>query len=98
MVGIYTPMVVELGDMPVGASRKADVEPSADGRPAFLTPEELAAFLKVPPRWVEKQTQARRLPGQTKVGRYWRYRRADIEKQILTGEILLPKLPRGRLR
>jgi len=46
-------------------------------------------YLNVPPRWVEKNTY--RLPGRTKVGRYVRYNRADIERQLLTGSVLLPK-------
>ena len=68
--------------------------------PFFFTPEELTAFLNVPERWVEKNTY--RLPGRTKIGRYVRYRRADIERQLLTGSVLFPKaepkirLPRHR--
>ena len=56
-----------------------------------FTPEELAGFLKVDLRWVEKQTQARRLPGMFKAGRYWRYRRAEVEKQLLSGQVVLPR-------
>lgn len=60
--------------------------------PEVFTPEELADFLRVRLGWVHKETQARRLPGMFKVGRYWRYKRADIEKQrVLTGQVLLPK-------
>lgn len=58
----------------------------------ILTPPQLVDWLEVGEDWVEKNTQARRIPGQFKAGRYWRYRRADIEKQILaTGQALLPK-------
>lgn len=53
-----------------------------------LTPDELTAYLNVPPRWVEKNTH--RLPGRTKVGRYVRFRLVDIERQLLTGSVLLP--------
>jgi excisionase family DNA binding protein len=63
--------------------------------PEYFTPQELAVILHVGARWVQKQIEARRLPGLTKVGRYWRIRKSDFEKRILTGEVLLPKLPKS---
>lgn len=58
----------------------------------MLTASDLGDWLQVGPKWVEKNTQARRIPGQFKAGRSWRYDRAAIEKQRLaTGQILLPK-------
>ncbi len=68
-------------------------EPSREGE--ILTAAELEGWLKVGPDWVEKNTQARRIPGQFKAGRSWRYLKAAIEKNILTrGEALLPKAKR----
>ena len=60
----------------------------------IYTPEELALFLKRPIQWVQKQAMAHLLPGQFKVGRFTRFMRADIEKQLLTGQVLLPKRPK----
>lgn len=63
--------------------------------PDILTPNQLADWLQVGEKWVEKNTQARRIPGQFKAGKYWRYDRAAIEMQRLkTGEALLPKAGR----
>lgn len=61
----------------------------------ILTPDQLADWLQVGPQWVLKNTLARRLPGQFKAGRSWRYDRAAIEKHRLTyGDVLLPKRKR----
>ncbi len=69
------------------------MEPQAS--PENLTPEQLADWLQVGEKWVEKNTQDRRIPGQFKAGKYWRYNRASIEKQRLTtGSVLLPKAAR----
>jgi predicted site-specific integrase-resolvase len=54
----------------------------------FLTPGELAAMLKMKPKTIKKWTLARRVPGQTKCGGRWRYRRQEIEKALLRGELL----------
>lgn len=56
----------------------------------FLTPQELAGKIKMSIAFVEKYTQSRRFPGMVKMGRFWRYRIADVEKQLLSGQILLP--------
>jgi predicted DNA-binding transcriptional regulator AlpA len=57
----------------------------------FLTPQELAAKLNMSVKWVTKQTQARAIPGQTKIGRLWRYRTAEVEKRLLSGKFLIEK-------
>lgn len=58
----------------------------------ILTPEQLADWLQVGPQWVLKNTLARRIPGQFKAGRSWRYDRPAIERhRLATGEVLLPK-------
>ncbi|HWY08231.1 MAG TPA: helix-turn-helix domain-containing protein [Candidatus Acidoferrales bacterium] len=46
----------------------------------LLTPEELAAQLKVPVSWIYEHVRARacqRLPG-FKLGKYWRFRERDV--------------------
>jgi len=57
----------------------------------FLTPRELALKLGMSLKWIVAQTQARRIPGQTKMGHAWRYRRTEVEKRLLSGEFLLRK-------
>ena len=59
-----------------------------------LTAPEVDAWLRMPKRWTERQTQARRMPGAFRTGRFWRYDRREIEKRRLTGQILLPKRAR----
>jgi hypothetical protein len=56
----------------------------------FLTAPQLAAKIHMSVAFVEKYTQSHRLPGMVKMGRFWRYRLIDVEKQLLTGQILLP--------
>jgi hypothetical protein len=54
-----------------------------------LTGPDLQDWLKVEEDWVEKNTQARRIPGQFKAGKYWRYLRTEILRNILaTGQVL----------
>ncbi|MFC1584630.1 helix-turn-helix transcriptional regulator [Fibrobacterota bacterium] len=56
----------------------------------YLNAHELAHKLNMSLKWVVKHTQTRRIPGQIKVGRLWRYRKQDIEKALLKGQFLLP--------
>lgn len=56
----------------------------------FLTAPQLATKIKMSIAFVEKYTHSHRLPGMVRMGRFWRYRIADVEKQLLTGQILLP--------
>lgn len=58
----------------------------------LLTPRELANRLHISLKWVEKQTQNRRIPGQVKVGRVWRYSWVEIQRRMLSGQILLEPL------
>jgi hypothetical protein len=58
----------------------------------LLTPRELANRLHMSLKWVEKQTQNRRIPGQIKVGRVWRYSWSELQRQMLSGKILLDPL------
>ena len=57
----------------------------------YYTPQELAERLNVSKKFVQNQTLARRIPGQIKIGRVWRYCRAEVEKAMLKGgQFLLP--------
>jgi hypothetical protein len=55
----------------------------------FISPKQLATRLSMSLKWVEKQTQARRMPGQVKMGRVWRYHWVEVQKRMLTGQLLL---------
>jgi len=73
--------------------------PSSKGfEEAMLSPNDLATLLNVPPRWVEKHY--RKIPGAVKVGRYWRFHRAVIERHLLSGKPLLApeKIGSGKRR
>jgi len=41
-------------------------------------------------KFVQKHTQARRVPGQIKVGRLWRYKRSTVERALVRMNFLLP--------
>ena len=56
----------------------------------FLTAPELAAKLNVSLKSIVNWTQARRLPC-IKMGRVNRYPRVEIEKRLLSGNLLLDK-------
>lgn len=53
----------------------------------FYTPAELAAMLAVPRRSLEKWVLQRRLPV-VKVGRLNRFPRVEIQKRLLSGNLL----------
>jgi excisionase family DNA binding protein len=55
----------------------------------YYTPQQLAQKLNMSLKFIEKHTQARRIPGQTKVGRMWRYNRIAVEKRLLSGNNFL---------
>lgn len=56
----------------------------------YYTPNELAVKFNIARKTVTKHTQARRIPGQVKIGGQWRYKVTEIEKALLRGELLLP--------
>ena len=56
--------------------------------PEYITPEQLSAKLQVARKTIKNWTQARRIPGQLKCGGRWRYRRIDVEKALLSGNLL----------
>jgi excisionase family DNA binding protein len=54
--------------------------PAPDSLSEILTPEELAALLRVTPSWVNEKTRRRAknpLPA-LRIGRYIRFRRSDV--------------------
>jgi excisionase family DNA binding protein len=61
--------------------------PGATGEPAFYTPVEMAALLRIPLRTLEKWALQRRLPV-VKVGRLNRFPRIEIQKRLLSGNLL----------
>lgn len=56
----------------------------------YYTPDDLAFKLNIARKTVTKHTQARRFPGQVKIGGVWRYRVTDIDKALLRGQLLKP--------
>ena len=56
----------------------------------FLSTDSLARYLSVSKKFIEKH-RARRIPGACKIGYKWRFRRSEIEKRILSGQLLLDK-------
>lgn len=55
----------------------------------LMSPPELASLLGISKKWVEAHTQERRIPGQVKVGRLWRYNREEVLKRLLSGNPFL---------
>lgn len=60
----------------------------------FLSPEQLANKLNMSIKWVEKHTQEHRIPGQVKVGRVWRYNWIEVQKRMISGQVLLDPIRR----
>ena len=58
--------------------------------PELLTPAQLATKLNVSLKSVTKWTQARRIQGQRKIGRLWRYDAREVERGLLREQFLLP--------
>lgn len=55
----------------------------------FFKTNELATYLNVSKKSIEKWRSQNRLPA-VKVGYSWRYRKREIEKRLLSGQLLLP--------
>ena len=60
--------------------------------PEFFTPDELAVKLSMSRKFIEKHIGSRRLPGMIRIGRHWRFRRVEVERQLSTGSFLLENL------
>ena len=57
--------------------------------PAFLTTEEVLGCLKITPRTVYRLIRAGELPA-VRVGRQWRFRRADLDNWLAAREVSGP--------
>jgi excisionase family DNA binding protein len=57
----------------------------------FMTTEELAQYLNFSVKSIEKHRVTGRIPGAVRVGRVWRFSRAEVNKRILSGSLLLPE-------
>lgn len=58
----------------------------------LLTPDELAQYLKMSRKFIEKHIATRRLPGIVRIGWHWRFRRSEVDKRLSTGSLLLDAL------
>jgi len=56
----------------------------------FFSTAELSAYLGVSQKFIVKHRASHRLPGASQVGSKWVYRKAEIEKRLLGGQLLLP--------
>jgi hypothetical protein len=60
----------------------------------YITPPQLAALMRMSEKWVRNQLLEGRIPGQFKVGRYWRIKIEEVRKRLGSGApFLLPPLP-----
>jgi excisionase family DNA binding protein len=54
---------------------------STNDRQAFLTTEEVLAYLRTTPRTVYRLIRSGELPA-VRIGRQWRFRRADLDQWV----------------
>jgi hypothetical protein len=54
-------------------------------------PEEVIAKFRVSKAWLNKYTQARRVPGQIQFGKAWRYRKTEVDAAFSTRQFLVPE-------
>lgn len=57
----------------------------------FLSVKQLANYLNCSEKFIRKHIESRRLPGMVKIGRVYRFRKSDVEKKLLSGQLLLEK-------
>lgn len=62
-------------------------QPAAGAR--LLSGVELAAYIGMSRKFISKHTEAGRLPGVVRVGRYLRYDKNIIDRRIAAGRLLL---------
>ena len=53
---------------------------------SLITPEDVAAYLSVSEAWVAEQARAGDIPA-LKLGRYWRFRRSEIDQWLTTKSV-----------
>lgn len=63
-------------------SRAPNSEPARHSSAQLLTPEETAELLRVPVQLLYRWRYERRGPPSFRIGRYVRYRRAEVERWI----------------
>jgi len=59
-----------------------------NNEPEFLDTAQLARWLGRSVKFIHKHR--RRMPGAVKQGGRWAYRKCEVEKRMLTGQLLLP--------
>jgi excisionase family DNA binding protein len=57
----------------------------------FLSVKQLADYLNCSEKFIRKYVESRRLPGMVKIGRVYRFRKSEVEKKLLSGQLLLEK-------
>ncbi|NLL15367.1 MAG: helix-turn-helix domain-containing protein [Fibrobacter sp.] len=57
----------------------------------FLSVKQLADYLNCSEKFIRKYVERRRLPGMVKIGRVYRFRKSEVEKKLLSGQLLLEK-------
>jgi excisionase family DNA binding protein len=67
--------------------KKQAMQPDAK----FINSRQLQELLNVSEAFIQKYMAARRLPGMVKIGKLWRFNLEEVEKQLATGDLLLPK-------
>lgn len=55
----------------------------------FFSVSELADYLNCSEKFIRKHIESKRLPGMVKIGRVYRFRKSDVEKRLLLGQLLL---------
>ncbi|NLW31125.1 MAG: helix-turn-helix domain-containing protein [Fibrobacter sp.] len=62
----------------------------------FLTSKELADYMNISIKFVEKYRHTGRIPGAVKVGGSWRFSKDEIDRHLLNGKLLQPVLKINR--
>lgn len=62
----------------------------------FLTSKELADYMNISIKFVEKYRHTGRIPGAVKVGGRWRFSKDEIDRHLLNGRLLQPVLKINR--
>ena len=62
----------------------------------FLTTLELAKYLNISKKFIEKHRHTGRIPGAVKVGGAWRFAKSEIDRNVINGRLLQPPLQLNR--
>lgn len=57
----------------------------------FFNAKELAEYLGCSMGFIRKHIESGRLPGMVRAGRFIKFRKTDIEKRLLSGQLLTNK-------